>query len=86
MKNLVLYEWVKHIKAECHFIRDHILTDTIATTHVFSIDQLTNILKKTLGWKEFEIFNTSWAFKLVCSKLKEKYYDIFSCISIIVIY
>ena len=46
--NLVFYERTKHIKVDCHFIRENISLRCMTTIFVNSNDQLADIFTKSL--------------------------------------
>ena len=58
--NLVFHEMTKHIKVDCHFIREKIASGCISTSFVNSNDQLADIFTKSLRGPRI---------KYICDKL-----------------
>jgi hypothetical protein len=53
-RNLVFYEWSKHIDLRYHFIRNCLTEGTVSATYINTVDQLADILTKALGRVKFQ--------------------------------
>ncbi|PKI54003.1 hypothetical protein CRG98_025614 [Punica granatum] len=51
--NSVFHEHIEHIEIDCNFVREHIKSHTIATSHVSTNLQLADIFIKALGRDQF---------------------------------
>jgi hypothetical protein len=54
MKNPVFHDRSKHIRIRYHFIRQSVENDDVHPVHIYSEDQLTDILTKALPNARFE--------------------------------
>jgi hypothetical protein len=53
-RNPVFHEHSKHIDLRYHFIRNCLAEGTVSATYINTVDQLTDILTKTLGRVKFQ--------------------------------
>ncbi|XP_019058277.1 PREDICTED: uncharacterized protein LOC109116755 [Tarenaya hassleriana] len=60
-RNLVLYERTKHIRLDCHFIRQHISSGLLQPLHVRSNDQVADLLTKPLVSDQFKFLLSKWS-------------------------
>ena len=45
---------MKYVAIDCHFIRDQVQSGALRVTHIFSTDQLVNVLTKPLPQSRFQ--------------------------------
>ena len=52
--NSTFHERMKHMKSDCHYIRDKVMSGVISTPHVASSHQLANVFTKILAWISYD--------------------------------
>ena len=51
--NLIFHSRVKHVKLDCHFVREKVLNKTLVVQHIPSCDQIVDALTKALPVHQF---------------------------------
>ena len=71
-KNPVFHERSKHIRIKYHFIRDCLEDGCIKASHIATIDQLADILTKSLGKSKFQKMRERIGLQKITSSARHK--------------
>ena len=71
-KNPIFHERSKHIRIKYHFIRDCLEDGSIKASHIATIDQLADILTKSLGKSKFQEMRERIGLQPITSRARHK--------------